>query len=325
MPNRILREGILYSDAVNSLGFKAELFYRRLMSVVDDFGRFDARADVLRSRCYPLLTHAVREADISRWLAVCQSSGLIRLYDHAGCQYGLFLKLGEPRAKTSKLPPPPGEVGPLADNEQPARICAQTRADDDACAQMRPPYALRLTPYEEDKDPHNPPQAGESVVLSESPESAKRGKRNPARRNAKGAGPEFEAFWAVYPRKVAKVVAVRAWIKLDPDEAARTMIMKAIERHCRSEQWRKGIIPHPATWLNQRRWEDEETSLTPVRRIETPKERDERIRKERQRLAEGKELAIPLGEFAAKLAARRSGQQSGDEVKRELKPGEIPP
>ena len=54
MPNRILREGILDSDRVNKLSWGAEVFYRRLMSVVDDFGRFDARIDLLKSKLYPL-------------------------------------------------------------------------------------------------------------------------------------------------------------------------------------------------------------------------------------------------------------------------------
>ena len=42
MPNRILRDGILMSPRVNVLSSEAELFYRRLMSVVDDYGRFSA-------------------------------------------------------------------------------------------------------------------------------------------------------------------------------------------------------------------------------------------------------------------------------------------
>ena len=87
MPNRILREGILDSEAVNKLGPQAELFYRRLMSVIDDFGRFDARPTVLRSRCYPLQLSSVREADISRWLAECQAAGLLSLYDVDRKQY----------------------------------------------------------------------------------------------------------------------------------------------------------------------------------------------------------------------------------------------
>jgi hypothetical protein len=37
-------------------------------------------------------------------------------------------------------------------------------------------------------------------------------------------------------------------------------MVKAIEVQKKSEQWQRDngqYIPHPSTWLNQRRWEDE--------------------------------------------------------------------
>lgn len=107
MPSRLLRETILDSEAVNKLSVHAEVFYRRLMSVVDDFGRFDGRAQVLRSRLYPLRIDTVREADIARWIAECEKAGLIALYAVDRKPYILFRKLGSPRAKESKFPPPP--------------------------------------------------------------------------------------------------------------------------------------------------------------------------------------------------------------------------
>lgn len=105
MPNRIIREGILTSERVNSLGAAAELFYRRLMSVVDDFGRFDARPAILRASCYPLKVDSIREADISRSLEECQSAGLLALYEVNGKPYVEVLDFRQQvRAKTSKYP-----------------------------------------------------------------------------------------------------------------------------------------------------------------------------------------------------------------------------
>ena len=107
MPNRIIREGILTSDRVDSLGVNEELFYRRLMSVVDDFGRFDARPQMLRVSCYPLRVDRVREADISRWLAICQTAGLIVLYAVNGKPYLEMQDFKQQiRAKESKYPGP---------------------------------------------------------------------------------------------------------------------------------------------------------------------------------------------------------------------------
>lgn len=87
MPSRLLREGILTSDRVDQLEAPAEVFYRRLMSKVDDHGLYDARLSILRSSLYPLRVDRVREADISRWLAACESAGLIALYVHDGKPY----------------------------------------------------------------------------------------------------------------------------------------------------------------------------------------------------------------------------------------------
>lgn len=70
---------------------------------------------------------------------------------------------------------------------------------------------------------------------------------------------DFEKFWLEYPRKVAKPNAVKAWKKIKPSEV--DALMAALARQKRSEQWTKDggqFIPHPATWLNQRRWEDGE-------------------------------------------------------------------
>lgn len=68
----------------------------------------------------------------------------------------------------------------------------------------------------------------------------------------------FREFWDAYPRKVARPAAVKAWQRLSPDTALREMMLAALERAKASDQWRdRQFIPHPATWLNGRRWEDE--------------------------------------------------------------------
>lgn len=70
----------------------------------------------------------------------------------------------------------------------------------------------------------------------------------------------FEAFWAAYPRKVAKQAALRGWRRIKANQELLARILAAVERHKQSEQWQQDggrFIPHPATWLNQKRWEDE--------------------------------------------------------------------
>ncbi len=71
----------------------------------------------------------------------------------------------------------------------------------------------------------------------------------------------FDRFWNAYPKKKGKESARRAWEKLRPDVALCRVMAEALERQKRSRDWRKEggqFIPYPATWLNGRRWEDEE-------------------------------------------------------------------
>ena len=70
----------------------------------------------------------------------------------------------------------------------------------------------------------------------------------------------FNQFWDAYPKHIAKQSAVKAFEKLKPDEKLLEAMLKAIEMQKESKQWEKdggAFIPYPATWLNQRRWEDE--------------------------------------------------------------------
>jgi hypothetical protein len=106
MPNRILREGILTSDRVDQLDASAEVFYRRLMSKVDDHGLYDARPSILRASLYPLRVDRVREADISRSLAACQSAGLLALYQHDGKPYLQMLDTKWQTRSEPKFPVP---------------------------------------------------------------------------------------------------------------------------------------------------------------------------------------------------------------------------
>lgn len=107
MPNRIVREAILSSERVASLGWPEEVFYRRLHSVVDDYGRTEASPQLLRSRCYPLQTDAVRVTDISRWMAACQKAGLILCYAVHDKQYLEVSNFGQQQRSASKCPAPP--------------------------------------------------------------------------------------------------------------------------------------------------------------------------------------------------------------------------
>lgn len=73
---------------------------------------------------------------------------------------------------------------------------------------------------------------------------------------------DFATFWAAYPRKVGKLAASAAWTRKGPPLAE---VLAALEWQQRSEQWRRGYIPHPATYLTQGRWLDENPLLGDIR------------------------------------------------------------
>lgn len=110
MPNRILREGILTSPRIAKLGWAEEVFYRRLHSVVDDFGRYYGDAGMLRAACYPRQLNKVSDSDVGKWLRVCVDAALIRAYQVEGEEYIALLDFNQQvRAKKSKFPDMPSD------------------------------------------------------------------------------------------------------------------------------------------------------------------------------------------------------------------------
>ena len=70
----------------------------------------------------------------------------------------------------------------------------------------------------------------------------------------------FDQFWLAYPKHQSKPQALKAFTKLNPDEELMQQILSAIEVQKQSDQWTKDggqFIPLPATWLNNKRWEDD--------------------------------------------------------------------
>jgi len=70
----------------------------------------------------------------------------------------------------------------------------------------------------------------------------------------------FAQFWAAYPRKEDKQRARKEFDALKPDETLLKTMLTAIERWKTTDQWTEDggkYIPHPGTWLHNKRWEDE--------------------------------------------------------------------
>lgn len=83
----------------------------------------------------------------------------------------------------------------------------------------------------------------------------------------------FESFWTVYPRKVGKAQARKAWDKLNLDDDTVKLIAENIALRLKHGEWsdvNKTFIPHASTYLNNARWEDEVEVVTPRKLAKTP-------------------------------------------------------
>jgi hypothetical protein len=84
---------------------------------------------------------------------------------------------------------------------------------------------------------------------------------------------DFDAFYSEYPRKVGKEAAKKVWGKLDFSNGLFEKIATGLRLAKESEQWQRDdgkFIPHPATWLNGKRWEDEHGHMLAQKELPRP-------------------------------------------------------
>ena len=140
MPNRIIRETILTSRAVNSLTAEEEVFYRRLMSIVDDWGRCEADEDMLLAQLYPLQLSRRTAADCGRLLSRVSSvrttdgDPLVLVYTVDGRKYLQISHFNQrSRHRESKFPSP---------GEQSAAECGRVLLTAAKCGRLRQSAAV---------------------------------------------------------------------------------------------------------------------------------------------------------------------------------------
>lgn len=71
---------------------------------------------------------------------------------------------------------------------------------------------------------------------------------------------DFNRFWERYPKRVAKLDALKAWKSLKPSPELVADMLEAVEQQRDSREWRKDggqFVPYPASWIRAGRWMDE--------------------------------------------------------------------
>ena len=80
----------------------------------------------------------------------------------------------------------------------------------------------------------------------------------------------FQDFYSLYPRKMGRKDAERAWNRLTPIQQKECLeAMPNYLKYWKIKQTQKDYIPYPATFLNQERWTDE-IDLEPNKKPELP-------------------------------------------------------
>jgi len=277
MPNRIIRDGILTSEKLENLGWAEEVFYRRLMSVVDDYGRYYAKPSLLRAACYPLLLAKVSDSDIEKWLAVCADAALVRVYPaQDGKRYLEVIDFRQQvRAAASKFPSEDGHKpskGKADAKQMRSRRKASAHLDGVVDVVGDGDVIEDVTPQ--------PPTGGEQPVGEEIPEvvppvkkpfdidsfpDAPQASRSEIDAEiSRGTDlmaeeEEFNAWFAEYPKQTDRHEACRHWLAIRSNRPDLDSLLAALETQKACEQWTRDdgrYVPNPAAYLSGRKWED---------------------------------------------------------------------
>ncbi len=84
----------------------------------------------------------------------------------------------------------------------------------------------------------------------------------------------FNEFWKEYPKKKSKGTAEKWWLKHRPSHELFSKIIISLINLKKSNEWTKDngkYIPHPASWLNAKGWEDEIATDTSASLLYTQK------------------------------------------------------
>lgn len=232
---RTIKPDFFTSEDIVLLSPLARLFYIALWCEADKEGRFAWKPKTFKLRYLP-----GDNCDIEALADELLNARLVMLYEGGTLAYiPSFAKHQHinPRETASVLPDP--KTAPK-----------RTRA----------PRVADASPREEDaqggregKGSINPlPLSGLGATEDPPP--------RPAEPKVHEFPPGFDRFWQAYPRKTAKPQAAKAFARLRPDEPLLSRMLAALALQRQSAQWQRDdgqFIPHPSTWLNGRRWEDE--------------------------------------------------------------------
>ena len=145
MPVRLLRPGLTTSERFNACDWFTQSLYVRLLTLVDDFGRYDSNLKLLKSHAFPLSDD--RDVTLEAIAASCarlSASGLVEFYESDGKKCLQISKWQERVRSKSKYPDPTALASKCA--QMTASAVAPTANDSKCCPPTPSPIALRPSP-----------------------------------------------------------------------------------------------------------------------------------------------------------------------------------
>jgi hypothetical protein len=228
---RNIKPGFFRNEVLVGLPFEYRLLFIGLWTIADRDGRFEDRPIRIKMEIFP-----ADNVDVDAGLQALHDNGFITRYSVDGnryCQVLAWVKHQNPHVKEAPSTIPEPDQHGASTVQAPDQHDASTGNSGTSPADSLIPSSLI---------PDSKPLAQQ------------------AERRVENLPVGFDQFWSAYPRHQGKRAASKAFARLKPDAGLLDVMVAAVKRQQQTEQWQRDggqFIPHAATWLNGRRWEDE--------------------------------------------------------------------
>lgn len=246
---RNIKPGFFKNELLVEQSPFVRLLFIGLWTLADREGRVEDRPKRIKLELFPYDSEDVGEA-----LTALADNGFISRYTAGGksvIQILSFSKHQTPHGteKDSELPDSNGDLTVNARDKN-GYVTGGKRRNN-------------VNPEENNVNPPlenvNPPANNALNPDSLNPDSLKH-EPKPTPPSARSVSNGFAEFWQAYPKKTGKGAAEKSWAKIRPDDQILSAMLAALSWQTKSADWTKDggtFIPHPATWLNAKRWEDQ--------------------------------------------------------------------
>ncbi len=269
---RNIKPGFFLNDELAEVAPLGRLLFAGLWTVADREGRLEDRAKKIRAEVLPY-----DDCDVEALLSELAARGFIIRYmvgSEKYIQIVNFSKHQNPHKneKESEIPPYDESVHKKYST---STVQVQEKSDTSTVQEQKQHTtnradSLKLIPDSFNMNPDSlipdslNPESSVECADAHSPTRA-REEGEPVDSSVDNCVDKlwkkrFKEFWEAYPRKTGKGAAEKAYEKISPSKELHETMIRAVRSASLSRQWTEEngrFIPKPATWLNQKRWEDE--------------------------------------------------------------------